>query len=109
MPSLLVTNDFPPKVGGIQSYLHELWRRLPPEDTTVLTTPHEGADAFDAAEAFRIERTPERELFPMCSSLGLSICAWGALGSGFLSGKYRRGGEIPAGTRFGPPGSPWPS
>ena len=27
--SLLVTNDFPPKIGGIQSYLHELWRRLP--------------------------------------------------------------------------------
>ncbi len=25
---LLVTNDFPPKVGGIQSYLWELWRRL---------------------------------------------------------------------------------
>ena len=24
--SLLVTNDFPPKVGGIQSYLWELWR-----------------------------------------------------------------------------------
>ena len=28
---LLVTNDFPPKVGGIQSYLWELWRRLDPE------------------------------------------------------------------------------
>ncbi|MDQ1381391.1 MAG: hypothetical protein QOJ71_2110, partial [Actinomycetota bacterium] len=28
MPSLLVTNDFPPKLGGIQSYLYELWRRL---------------------------------------------------------------------------------
>ena len=26
---LLVTNDFPPKLGGIQSYLWELWRRLP--------------------------------------------------------------------------------
>ena len=29
---VLVTNDFPPKTGGIQSYLWELWRRLPPED-----------------------------------------------------------------------------
>ena len=38
MPSLLVTNDFPPKHGGIQSYLYELWRRLPPDETTVLTT-----------------------------------------------------------------------
>ena len=42
MPSLLVTNDFPPKVGGIQSYLYELWRRLPPDETTVLTTPYDG-------------------------------------------------------------------
>ena len=40
---LLVTNDFPPKIGGIQSYLWELWRRLPPDDVTVLTSPH--ADA----------------------------------------------------------------
>ena len=30
MPHLLVTNDFPPKIGGIQSYLWELWRRLDP-------------------------------------------------------------------------------
>ena len=35
MPSLLVTNDFPPKHGGIQSYLYDLWRRLPPDETTV--------------------------------------------------------------------------
>ena len=38
--SLLVTNDFPPKVGGIQSYLYELWRRLPSDETVVLTTAH---------------------------------------------------------------------
>ncbi len=56
MPSLLVTNDFPPKVGGIQSYLWELWRRLPAGDVTVLTTAYPGAGAFDAAQAFRIER-----------------------------------------------------
>ncbi|HEY3241376.1 MAG TPA: glycosyltransferase family 4 protein [Acidimicrobiia bacterium] len=56
MPSLLVTNDFPPKVGGIQSYLWELWRRLPPGEVTVLTTAYSGAAAFDAAQPFRIER-----------------------------------------------------
>jgi phosphatidylinositol alpha-1,6-mannosyltransferase len=44
---LLVTNDFPPKIGGIQSYLWELWRRLPPEDVTVLTSPYADADIFD--------------------------------------------------------------
>ncbi len=64
MPSLLVSNDFPPKIGGIQSYLYELWRRLPPAETTVLTTPHAGAAAWDAAQAFRVERTREPVLLP---------------------------------------------
>ena len=62
MKHLLVTNDFPPKLGGIQSYLWELWRRLPADEATVLTTPHAGAEAFDrAAEtAAIIERCKER-------------------------------------------------
>ena len=64
MPSLLVTNDFPPKLGGIQSYLYELWRRLPPADTTVLTTPYRGAQQWDAEQSFRIERTREPVLVP---------------------------------------------
>jgi phosphatidylinositol alpha-1,6-mannosyltransferase len=62
--SLLVTNDFPPKVGGIQSYLHELWRRLPPEQTTVLTASHPAARDWDAAQPFRIERARPRVLLP---------------------------------------------
>jgi phosphatidylinositol alpha-1,6-mannosyltransferase len=61
---LLVTNDFPPKTGGIQSYLWELWRRLPPGDVTVLTTPYAGAARWDADQAFRIERTREPVLLP---------------------------------------------
>src|SRR5262245_9525550 len=64
MSSLLVTNDFPPKHGGIQSYLYELWRRLPPEETTVLTTPHDGAAAWDADQAFRVERARHQVLLP---------------------------------------------
>jgi phosphatidyl-myo-inositol dimannoside synthase len=61
---LLVTNDFPPKVGGIQSYLWELWRRLPADDFAVLTTPHDGDAAFDAAQPFRVERTTQKVLLP---------------------------------------------
>ncbi len=38
---LLVTNDFPPKMGGIQNYLWELWRRLPDGRAHVLTTSHD--------------------------------------------------------------------
>ena len=64
MPSLLVTNDFPPKHGGIQSYLYELWRRLPAEETTVLTTQFDGAGAWDAAQQFRVERVSSRVLWP---------------------------------------------
>ena len=61
---LLVTNDFPPKVGGIQNYLWELWRRLPPEDVVVHTTPYEGAEAFDAAQPFAVVRSREPWLLP---------------------------------------------
>jgi phosphatidylinositol alpha-1,6-mannosyltransferase len=61
---LLVTNDFPPKVGGIQSYLWELWRRLPPERVTVLTTPYPGASAFDAGQSFAVHRATDRVLLP---------------------------------------------
>jgi phosphatidyl-myo-inositol dimannoside synthase len=61
---LLVTNDFPPKVGGIQAYLWELWRRLPADEVTVLTTPYEGAAEFDAAQDYRVVRTRERWLLP---------------------------------------------
>jgi len=59
---LLVTNDFPPKVGGIQAYLWELWRRLDPQSFVVLTAcSHPHAEAFDFAAAeqgIRIERVP---------------------------------------------------
>lgn len=64
MTSLLVTNDFPPKIGGIQSYLWELWRRLPPAETTVMTTPYAGDREWDAQQAFRVERRRERVLWP---------------------------------------------
>jgi len=61
---LLVTNDFPPKDGGIQQYLWELWRRLPAEDVTVLTAPHPEAAAWDATQPFRIERIDRPVMLP---------------------------------------------
>jgi phosphatidylinositol alpha-1,6-mannosyltransferase len=64
---LLVTNDFPPKVGGIQNYLWDLWSRLDPSSFVVLTaSSHDEAGAFDAAQAARgihIERVPGKILF----------------------------------------------
>jgi phosphatidylinositol alpha-1,6-mannosyltransferase len=64
MKHLLVTNDFPPKIGGIQSLLWEWWRRLPSDRFAVLTSPYDGTDAFDAGEPYRIERTREPFLLP---------------------------------------------
>jgi len=61
---ILLTNDFPPKVGGIQSYLWELWRRLPPEDVTVLTASYPGGDWWDRDQKFRIVRAREPILLP---------------------------------------------
>jgi phosphatidylinositol alpha-1,6-mannosyltransferase len=74
MPALLVTNDFPPKVGGIQSYLYELWRRLPPDEATVLTTPYRGDAAWDAEQKFRVVRTKQKVLLPT-AKLGRDIDA----------------------------------
>jgi phosphatidyl-myo-inositol dimannoside synthase len=64
MKHLLVTNDFPPKIGGIQSLLWEWWRRLPSGSFAVLTSPYEGTAEFDAAQPYRIERTREPVLLP---------------------------------------------
>jgi phosphatidyl-myo-inositol dimannoside synthase len=67
MRHLLVTNDFPPKVGGIQNYLWDLWSRLDPESYVVLTASSDAhASAFDAAQSERgvhIERVPASILF----------------------------------------------
>ncbi len=64
MKHLLVTNDYPPKIGGIQSLLWEWWRRLPSDRFAVLTSPYEGTAEFDADEPYRIERTREPVLLP---------------------------------------------
>jgi phosphatidyl-myo-inositol dimannoside synthase len=61
---LLVTNDFPPKIGGIQSLLWEWWRRLPPDSFAVLTSPYTGAAEWDAEQAFPVERIREQVLLP---------------------------------------------
>ena len=61
---LLVTNDYPPKLGGIQNYLWELWRRLPPEEVCVLTRSHPGDAEWDAQQDHRVIRSPRQFLLP---------------------------------------------
>ncbi len=61
---LIVTNDFPPRQGGIQSYVYELARRQPPESVVVYASDHEGAAAFDAEQPFPVVRHPTGLLVP---------------------------------------------
>ena len=62
--TLVVTNDFPPRQGGIQSYVHELARRQPPDSIVVYASDHEGSAAFDAAQPFPVIRHPGGLLVP---------------------------------------------
>ena len=85
---LLVTNDFPPKVGGIQAYLWELWRRLDPESYAVLTSSsHPDAAEFDAeaaARGIRITRAPAGMLLPTPRTVQLVRRCASEAGAGFL-------------------------
>jgi phosphatidyl-myo-inositol dimannoside synthase len=65
---VLVTNDFPPKLGGIQSYLWELWRRVSPPPAAVLTTPHPRSPTFDGNQSLRIRRAEPPFLLPTPST-----------------------------------------
>ena len=66
---LLVTNDFPPRRGGIQSYLVELVSRLAAtgEHTVMVYAPQwKGADAFDAqTEGYQVARHPGTLMLPV--------------------------------------------
>jgi phosphatidyl-myo-inositol dimannoside synthase len=66
---LLVTNDFPPRRGGIQSYLAELVTRLAAtgEHTMTVYAPQwKGADAFDAQTAgYQVVRHPGTLMLPV--------------------------------------------
>jgi phosphatidylinositol alpha-1,6-mannosyltransferase len=61
---LLITNDFPPRAGGIQQYCHSLVRRLPPGEVVVYAPAWPGAASFDAAEPYRVVRHPTSRMLP---------------------------------------------
>lgn len=62
--TLLVTNAFPPRVGGIQTFMEGLLGSLPADRLTVLAPDHPDAAAYDHRSAFRIERDRERFMWP---------------------------------------------
>jgi phosphatidylinositol alpha-1,6-mannosyltransferase len=67
MPTLLVTNDFPPRACGIQGYLAELAGRLPAGELVVYAPAWPGAAGFDAAVPYPVHRHPGSLMLPVSS------------------------------------------
>ncbi len=63
--TLIVTNDFPPRRGGIQSFVHALATRLPAGSVTVYAPAWKGAAEFDARQPFPVIRHPTSLMLPV--------------------------------------------
>jgi phosphatidylinositol alpha-1,6-mannosyltransferase len=103
---LLVTNDFPPRSGGIQQYCHNLVSRLPAHQVVVYAPDWPGAAAFDAAQPFRVVRHPGRTMLPVPDVLRRTvalaaevrpdvICFGAAFPLGLLAGRLTRATGVP--------------
>jgi phosphatidylinositol alpha-1,6-mannosyltransferase len=62
--TLLITNDFPPRAGGIQSYVRSLAERLPSGELVVYAPSWAGAAEYDARQPFPIFRHPGTLMVP---------------------------------------------
>jgi phosphatidyl-myo-inositol dimannoside synthase len=61
---LVVTNDFPPRVGGVQQYVWNLVRSLPADRVAVLAPRWPGWRDHDRAQPFAVHRWPTSFLWP---------------------------------------------
>lgn len=62
--TLVVTNDFPPRVGGIESFVLAMVQRMDPASVVVHTARQAGDAVFDATLAFPVVRDPSRIMLP---------------------------------------------
>jgi phosphatidyl-myo-inositol dimannoside synthase len=61
---LVVTNDFPTRRGGIESFILALCERMPPEEVVVYTASMPGGMEYDATLRFPVYRDPSSTLLP---------------------------------------------
>jgi phosphatidyl-myo-inositol dimannoside synthase len=75
MKVLVITNDLPPRVGGIQYYVDRLARGLAAagDEVTLFGSSHPGDREWDEAAPFRVVREPVRTLLPTPSALRHSL------------------------------------
>jgi phosphatidyl-myo-inositol dimannoside synthase len=62
--TLIVTNDFPPRTGGIESFVLAMAQRMPADRVVVHTARQKGNRSYDAALGFPVLRDPSRLLVP---------------------------------------------
>jgi len=72
---LIVTNDYPPRSGGIQSFVHALAVRLPADGVVVYAPAWPGAAEFDAALPFPVIRHPGSLMLPVPSVRDRAVAA----------------------------------
>ncbi|MEI5034751.1 glycosyltransferase family 4 protein [Streptomyces sp. S1A(2023)] len=63
--TLVVTNDFPPRQGGIETFVHAMTSRFPTDSVVVHTSAEPGSAAHDAALPHPVVRDPARTLLPV--------------------------------------------
>lgn len=54
--TLVITNDLPPRTGGIQTFLHEVLRRQDPSSIVVFGPKQSGSAQYDVTAGFEIHR-----------------------------------------------------
>ena len=62
--TLIVTNDFPPRVGGVQQYVFNVVQNMPPDRVAVLAPNWPGWREHDARLAYPVHRFPPSFLWP---------------------------------------------
>lgn len=101
--TLVVTNDLPPRIGGVQQFVRNLVGAFPPEAVTVLAPRWEGWREHDASLPFRVVRYPARAVVPVREArervlslareidAEVALLASGAASSGFGAGLAEAG------------------
>jgi phosphatidylinositol alpha-1,6-mannosyltransferase len=103
--TLLVTNDFPPRPGGIQQFVHNLAVRQPAGSLVVYASSWRGAAEFDAEQPFEVIREDTKVLLPtpavakraaeLARSHGCDTVWFGAAAPlGLLAGGLRRNAGV---------------
>jgi phosphatidyl-myo-inositol dimannoside synthase len=101
--TLIVTNDFPPRTGGIESFVLAMAERMPPDEVVVHTARQTGDREFDAGLGFPVVRDRSRLMVPtpaitrrsveIARAEGCDQVWFGAAAPlGLMAGRLRRAG-----------------